>query len=170
MCRSLPPSSIIFLSNSLSVIPDMVFPFLQNSFPKNFLERRKTRGGLSQATSAKREHPLIDCFLLEFQRRRPHQNQFAQLIIDFHDLVEADPALVSALIAGTAPFTDVNFCRCRFLLSKTCIEQRLAWHFERFPAVLANPSNQALRADQVDRGRDEKGLNSHIHQAADGGR
>jgi len=41
-----PASSIIFLSNSLSVMPDMLLPFLQNGFPKNFLKRRLPHRGL----------------------------------------------------------------------------------------------------------------------------
>src|SRR5208282_4673925 len=35
-------------------------------------------------------------------------------------------------------------------------------------AVFANSSNQALGADQVDRGRHQEGLNAHVHQARDG--
>src|SRR6202011_1486327 len=94
-----------------------LLPFLQDSFPNNFLECGKTRSGLGQATPAKREHSLIDRFLLELQRRRAHQNQFAQFVVDLHDLIKTDAALVAGLIAGATSLAYGDFRGRRFLLA-----------------------------------------------------
>src|SRR5579863_187769 len=99
MCRSLPPSSIIFFSNSLSVIPDMVIPSLQHSFANYFFNRREAQADLDQSASAQHDHSLVDGLFLQFQRGSAHQNQFPQLVVDLHDFVKADAALVPGLVA-----------------------------------------------------------------------
>jgi len=40
--------------------------------------------------------------------RGANKNQFAQLIVNFHDLVEARAALVAALVTRSAAFAVVN--------------------------------------------------------------
>src|SRR6476646_6520440 len=99
MCRSLPPNSIIFFSSSLSVIPDIVAPFLEHSFPNHFLDRGHSQRDLDQAAAAQREHAVIHGLLLQFESGRADQNQFAQFVIDLHDLVKTDASLVSGLVA-----------------------------------------------------------------------
>src|SRR5579862_1436926 len=87
MCKSLPPISIIFFNSSLSVIPDIVSPFLQHRFANHFLDSCHSESDLDQAASAQREHPVIHSLLLQFESGRAYQDQFAQFVVDLHDLV-----------------------------------------------------------------------------------
>src|SRR5438445_5407684 len=81
MCRSEPPISIIFFSNSLNVIPDMPSPFsLENRFAQDFIQRRLARCALDQTASPQRDHSLLDGLFLQLQCRRADQNQFAKLV------------------------------------------------------------------------------------------
>ena len=51
---------------------------------------------------------------------------------------------------------------------ESCLDQRLQRNFDGLDAVLANAADQALSADQVDRGCHQEWLNAHVHQAGDG--
>src|SRR5580704_15950056 len=97
MCRSLPPISIIFFNSSLSVIPAMSLfsSVLKYGFPQNFLESRMTQGSLDQPAAPQSHHSALQSFLFQFQCRRAHQNELAEFISNFHNLVEAHATLVS---------------------------------------------------------------------------
>src|SRR5690348_1944154 len=86
-CRSLPAISIIFFKSSLNVMPAIFLLRLQNGLAKNFFHRRQPRRDFLQAAPPQRDHSLFHSLLLQFQRGRPYQNQFAQFVVDFHDFI-----------------------------------------------------------------------------------
>src|SRR6267142_1610646 len=133
MWRSLPPISIIFFSNSLSVIP------------------------------------AIDRLLLELQRRCANEDQFAELVVNFHDFVEAGAALVAALVASGAALAVINLGGLYFFRRVSRIDERLLRDIQLFLAIRTNTANQALRANQVQGRGHQEGLDAHVHQTADGG-
>src|SRR5689334_13213913 len=108
MCRSLPPISIIFFSSSLSEIPDISSPFLQNRLAQHFVHGGHARRDFHQPASPQRQHSLFDGLLLQFQRRSANQNQLAQFVVDLHYFVQAGASLVAALVARGAALAVVN--------------------------------------------------------------
>src|SRR4029077_6699555 len=67
-CRSLPPISIIFFSNSLSVIPGILHLLLENRFAQYFFHGGLPQGDLDQAAAPQGNHSLLDGLLFQFQR------------------------------------------------------------------------------------------------------
>ena len=63
----------------------------------------------------------------------------------------------------------IDLGRLDFLRRVSGVEQGLLGHFQRLFAIRANAAHQALRANQVHRSRHQERLNTHVHQAADGG-
>src|SRR6185437_3690265 len=47
---------------------------------------------------------------------------------------------------------------------KTFLDQRLYWNVNNFCAFLADTPDQSLSADQMHRGRNQEGLNAHVHE------
>src|SRR6266851_3623613 len=135
ICRSLPPISIIFFSNSLSVMPAIIRPSSQYGFPQDFLERGQPGGDLEQAAAAQRDHALLQRFLLQFQGRCPHQDELAELIVDLHDFIEPNAPLVPALVARRTTLAMIDRRRFSFLRSEPGIQQRLLWDFQRLLAI-----------------------------------
>ena len=68
MCRSLPPISIIFFNNSLSVIPAIAHFSLENRFAQYFFHRRLAQRRLNQPAAPQRYHPLLHGLFLQLQR------------------------------------------------------------------------------------------------------
>jgi len=89
VCRdvqSLPPISIIFFNNSLRIIPAIAH--LQ--FYKTVSRRTSSMVSVRAQTFIKplrpqRDHALFDRLLLSIPGAERQQNQFAELIVDFHD-------------------------------------------------------------------------------------
>src|SRR5580698_6607114 len=124
MCRSLPFISSILLSRSLSDKPMAnSFPFrgyfriltfriltaeLVNRLAGNFLERGHARRNLDQPAAPQRDHAALDGFLFQLHRRSADQNQFADLVVHFHDLIETATTFVSGVVADPTAFAFLN--------------------------------------------------------------
>ena len=167
MWRSLPPISIIFFSNSLSVMPAMVASSPDYKTVSLFHRCHACRD-FDQPASPQRDHSLFDRFLFQFQGRSAHQDQLAQFVVDLHHFIQTRAPFVPALIARGASLAVINLGCFGFLGRIPGVNQRLFRHFQFFLAIHADAPHQALRANQVDGSRDQKGLYAHVHQTADG--
>src|SRR5262245_36234839 len=125
MWRSLPPISIIFLSSSLRVIPAIASPFLENRFAQNFFQRGLARGNFDQSAAAESDHALLDGFLLEFQRGGADENEFAELIVDFHDFVQTGTAFVATFVANVAAFAVIDLGGLELVRRVARVDERL---------------------------------------------
>src|SRR5258708_21147869 len=181
MCRSLPPISIIFFNNSLSVIPDIFAPSLvqnsqaqtlkiarlQNRFAQYLFHGGHSQRHLHQSASPQGQHSQFHCFLFQLQRGRANQDQFAQLVGNFHHFVQAGSSLVTTLVANVAAFAVINLGGLDLFHAVPGIQQHLRRHCQFFLAVRSNAPHQSLCANQVHRGGHQKRLDTHVHQAAD---
>src|SRR5258708_5145819 len=127
--RSLNESAIVFF------FPRAVSAFLMDRFAGHFFERGPALRDLDQPAASQGDHAAFNRFLLEFERRGADQNQFADLVIDFHHFVQSGAALVAGLVAGGAafPLHDLHRVR-RFGRESLCAEGRrldLAGWFSR---------------------------------------
>ena len=122
---------------------------------------------LDQAAAPQRDHAALDRLLLQFHRRRADQNQFPDLVVDFHHFVQTAAPLVAGVVADAAALALLNLDRLGLFRRVAFFNQRLSRHVDHFGAVLANAADQSLRADQVDRGRHQEWLDTHVHQARD---
>jgi hypothetical protein len=120
---------------------------------------------LEEPAGAKRQHPLFHGLAPQLDRRGAHENQLAELLGDFHDLVQADAALVAGVVALLAAATLVRHDHRRVLARKPAFDQRFGRNRMRFCAVLADAPDETLGADQVERAGHEEGLDPHVHQA-----
>src|SRR6266403_1749284 len=143
---------------------------LQNRFAQDFFHGGLSKRNLDQTAAPQGDHALLDRFFLQLQRRGANKNQFAQLIVNFHDLVEARAALVAALVTGSAAFAVVNLGSLGLFGSVPSVDQCLLRNLQLFLAVRTDAPHETLRANQVHRRGHEKRLDTHVHQAADGRR
>src|SRR6266404_6095899 len=143
---------------------------LEYRLEQDFFHRGLAQGHLDQAAAAESNHPLLDRLLLELQRRRADEDEFTELVIDLHDLVETGAALVAALVASRATLAVINLRGFYFFRRVSRVNERLLRDVQLLFAIRTNTAYQALRANQVQRGGHEEGLDAHVHQPADGGR
>src|SRR6185503_10816395 len=61
---------------------------LLHGFPRDFLDRGDPVHHLVEAAPAKRDHSFFDRLSPEFKTRGADENQFAELLSDFHDFVQ----------------------------------------------------------------------------------
>ena len=57
---------------------------------------------LVEPALAQSEHAFLDCLALDLPGRSADQDQFLDLLGDFHHFVQADAALVAGSVAGLA--------------------------------------------------------------------
>src|SRR5215472_16003164 len=138
MCKSLPPSSIIFFSNSLSVIPDIASPFLQHRFPDHLFDGGHSQSHFGQAAAPQRNHPVVGGLLLERECGRADQDEFAQFVVDLHYLVQANSALVAGLVAIAAALAFENMRVRNLILRVAGVQHGLLGDLHLFLAVRAN--------------------------------
>ena len=98
------------------------------------------------------------------------QNQLLELVADRHHFVEADAALVAGGVALVAAGALHRRDLVGVFLGEAGQHQRFGRLRRRLLAVGADVPHQPLRADEVHRARDEKGLDAHVHQTVDGAR
>src|SRR5882724_4349435 len=122
---------------------------LQNRFAQDFLHGGLSKRNLDQTAAPQGDHALLDRFFLQLQRRGANKNQFAQLIVNFHDLVEARAALVAALVTGSAAFAVVNLGSLGLFGSVPSLDQCLLRNLQLFLAVRTDAPHETLRANQV---------------------
>src|ERR1043166_6257029 len=159
MCKSLPFISSILFSRSLNDKPIrgfLPFPYsssvkLVNRFARHFLERGHSRRNFDQPTAAQCNHAALNSFLFQFHGRSAYQNQFTNLVVNFHYLVQTAPSFVPVVIADTATFALLDLDRLGLVWRESCINQRLRRHIDRLNAVFAHTRDQSLGADQMDR-------------------
>src|SRR3954468_17588518 len=109
MWRSLPPISTILLSNSLKLAA-MLSSSPQNSgsmhrFAGDLFQSRHTVHHLDQPASAERNHAALDRLLLQFHGGSTDENQFTNLVVNLHHLVQSGATLISGVVAGAAALT-----------------------------------------------------------------
>src|SRR6202166_3121809 len=143
MWRSEPSMSTTVLSKSGS---DGI---LFHRLPDDLFERGHTVLHLAQPALPERDHPLVDRLAAELRARRADENQLAQLLADFHHLVEADAALVAGLRAPLTPFAPHRRHGVRIVGVVASLYQRRRRRRVGLLAVRAHLANQALRANQV---------------------
>src|ERR1700685_1298307 len=68
--------------------------FSVDRFASHFFERGPTLRDFGQPAAAQCNHAAFNRFFLEFERRSAHQNQFADLVVHFHYLVQTGAAFV----------------------------------------------------------------------------
>src|SRR5258708_31533565 len=153
MCRSLPPISIIFFNNSLSVIPDIFAPSwfrtrtdqrsssfpLQNRFAQYLFHGGHSQRHLHQSASPQGQHSQLHCFLFQLQRGRANQDQFAQLVRNFHHFVQAGSSLVTTLVANVAALAVINLGGLDFFHSVPAIHHHLPRPFQSSLPFPPNP-------------------------------
>ena len=91
------------------------------------------------------------------------------LFATLHDFIQSDSALVARIVAVAAALAFVGGDVLRILGRETDIDEALAGTSRRCPTLFADSPHQTLRADQMDRGRHQKRLDSHVHEPVDGG-
>src|SRR5262249_35017566 len=107
-------------------------------------------------------------FLLQLYGGGSYQNQFTDVVVNFHYFVEAAAALVTAVVAHRASTAFAHFYPLRLVGSEPSFDQGLYWQVEFLASVFADATHQALGNDHVDRSGYQEWLNAHVHQAADG--
>src|SRR5215212_9733733 len=143
-------------------------PSSGHRLPHDFFDGGYSVAYLVEAGLAQRDHPVVNSLLAQLQRRGPDQDQLAQLVRHFHHFVEADAALVASVVAGLAAAPLVGLHLLGLLDREADFQQGLGRHGAFSLAVLADAADEALRLDEVDGGRDQEGLDAHVHQARDG--
>src|SRR5262249_60105390 len=107
MWRSDPLLSTSVLSSSGSVA--IVFRAerfanrLLHRLARDFFDRGDAFHHLQQAAPAQRDHPVVDRLAPELERRGADEDQLADLLGDFHHLVEADASAVAGVVVAVAP-------------------------------------------------------------------
>src|SRR5262245_47746876 len=120
MCRSDPlwSTRVFSSSGSVAILVLCQLPVsssrLLHGFSRHFLDRRHALHDLPQTAAAERDHALVHGLPFELERRSPHENQLAELLGDFHDLVEADAPLVAGAIAPVAALAALGNHALRF--------------------------------------------------------
>src|SRR5229473_3063611 len=104
MWRSLPFISSIFRSSSLSVAV-IIFPVpsiktLMDGLARHFFQCGHAFHDLHQSAAPQGKHAALNSFLLEFNRRRTHKNQFPDLIVNFHYLIKTTASLVTRAVTN----------------------------------------------------------------------
>src|SRR5215469_198666 len=173
MCRSLPPTSSIRFNRSLneSAIRFSPLPRLQNlvnGFAGHFLERGHAGRNLDQSAAPERQHAALDGLFLEFNRARSHQHQFLDLVVHFHDFVQASAALVPGVVTSAAPFALGDLHGRCFFRREAFLDQGLHRDLDLLRAFLAEAPYQALCTNQVHGSRYQEGFNAHVHESGDG--
>src|SRR6185295_20247599 len=74
----------------------------QNRFSHHFVQRCCSIGGEGQPRVAERDHSKVDCDLAELVDRGVLHHHFPQLVVHNHQLKEADPPLVTGVVAHVA--------------------------------------------------------------------
>ncbi len=77
--------------------------------PYHFLYGGNPVFQLIYPASPERCHPQSDGFLFYFSRGGSHQDEFADLIVQGHDLVQSDAATVSRIVANRASRPAIAF-------------------------------------------------------------
>ena len=113
---------------------------------------------------------MLNRLLFQFQGGGADEDQFPQLVVHFHYFVQTSTAFVATLVAGVAALPVINLRRLDFIGGIPSVDERLLGQFQFFFAIRTDAAHEALCADKVHRGSDEERLNTHVHQAADGGR
>src|SRR6266849_622035 len=176
MWRSLPLISSILLSRSLNDRPisgSFLFPspifFRQsvNRFARNFFQRGHPCRDFDQSATAECEHAALDGLLLQLQCRGAHQHEFLDLIVHFHDLVQAATSLVAGVVAGAASLAFLDLDGLGFLGGEAFLNQSLHRNFHGLRTLLADTPDQSLGTYEVNRGRNQKWFNTHVHQTRD---
>src|SRR4029453_18945610 len=98
MCRSDPCSSTVFFRSSGKVISKSRWGLL-HGLPDDFVNRRYAFLHLPKAAAAQRDHSFVNRLAPQFERRGAHENQFAEILGDFHHFVQADTTLVAGVVA-----------------------------------------------------------------------
>ena len=93
-----------------------------NRFARDFLERSHPSRNFDQSAATQRNHAALDGLLFQFQGGGAHQDQFADLVVDLHDLVQSAAALVSRVIADSAAFALLDLDGLGFLQSEACVK------------------------------------------------
>src|SRR4030095_11823712 len=140
---------------------------LLHSLPDDFVNRRYAFLHLPKAAAAQRDHSFVNRLAPQFERRGAHENQFAEILGDFHHFVQADTTLVAGVVALLAALALVRNHRLGIFGVDPGVHQSLGWRGMRFRAVLANAAHETLRADQVQRAGDEARLDAHVPQKVD---
>ena len=133
-----------------------------------FFQRGHARGNFYQTAAAQRNHAAFNRFLFQFHGRCPHQNQFSDFVIDLHHFIQTAASFVAGVVADSTTFALLNLHCLRFFGREAFFDQSLNGNFHGLGTVFANAPDQTLGADQVDRGCDQKGLNTHVHQSCNG--
>src|SRR6185437_2572164 len=141
---------------------------LVNGFAGHFFERRDPFRDFGQTAAAQCEHAPLDCLSFQFQGGSADEHQFLDFVVYFHDFVKSAAALVTCVVAGSTAFALADFYGFGLFGSKALSDQSFLWDLDFFRAVLADAANQSLRANQVDRGRNQEGFNTHVHEAGNG--
>src|SRR6266404_1337864 len=118
-------------------------------FPRNRTKDRAYSTALIENFAAKASQVFQAKGKIQLQRRGANKNQFAQLIVNFHDLVEARAALVAALVTGSAAFAVVNLGSLGLFGSVPSVDQCLLRNLQLFLAVRTDAPHETLRANQV---------------------
>src|SRR5260370_4039130 len=148
MWRSLPLISSIRFSRSLNERAIALFSFfyfsltphlLVNRFARNFLERSHSRCHFDQAAAPQGNHSPLNRFLLQFNRRRTHQHQLLDLVIDFHHFIKTATSLISALVANSTAFALLDLGCLGFFRREPFLDQRFHRHLDGLRAFFANP-------------------------------
>src|SRR5216684_8719888 len=143
---------------------------LENRFAQDFFHGGLSQRDFYQTAPPQGNHALLNGLLLQFQSRGADKNQFAQLIINFHDLVKTCAALVATLVTSRAALAVVDLGGLNFFRRVTGVDQGLLRDVQLFLAIRTDAPHEALRANQVHRGGHKKRLDTHVHQTADGRR
>ena len=100
--------------------------------PVNFLQRGNSLEDLVHAVDVKRAHVLFYGELSNFSGTCSSKNQFANFSIDGHQLINADSALETRLVAMVTPFAPHETGVFQLFLGKATLGQNLVTKVQLF--------------------------------------
>src|SRR2546426_2194349 len=164
ICRSDPPCSVIFLSNSLNAISAInSSEVLFHRFPRDFFQSSHALPYLFQTTPSERKHPVFYCFPAKLKPRSSDQNQLAKLFSYLHDLIQPNPALVTSAITVGAPRSFKRLYLFHLARGKANVNHRLIQIPYFHLAFLADATHKSLSLYEIHRRRHQEGFNTHVH-------
>ncbi len=148
----------------------MLSPYIFDVSRQHFLDRGHPLLDLFQAAHAQGEHALLLGLLPQLGGGGADHDHLADLLVELHDLEEADAALVAGVVALVAALGLEDLQGLGLLGSEADLDQRLGRDLGDGLAVGAQAADQPLGLDQAQRRGHQEGLDAHVDQAGDGRR
>src|SRR5436190_16902227 len=116
----------------------LVSSYLQDCLANNLFDGGDSILDFNQARAAQRDHAALGRLPLDVDGRAAGEDELADVVVDDHDLDEADAPFVAAVVALLAAAALVDREGADLVLLEAEVQQRLRGHLARLLAVLAD--------------------------------